>query len=330
MVEETRHGCRGVKLTLEPAPLVFFGTPEFAAVHLRALLKNPTVRVALVVTQPDRPSGRGNKFTPSPVKLVAQAAGIPIWQPEKIKRNLGDSLSEIGKHGPLELGVVVAFGQILPVEVLALPRCGSINVHASLLPRWRGAAPIHRAIMAQDKKTGVCIMQMEAGLDTGPVFFSSALDISETETTGSLHDRLAISGAELLSSSAIKIINGDCQAQPQASEGVTYAEKIKGQECQINWNLPAAQVSAQIRGLSPFPGAFTMLRGKRVKIFTALADPNAQESTPGEGFFRGQDLLVGCNPGAVRIDNIQLEGKRPISAAEFQHGRKELKIEFTN
>ncbi|MCB0336930.1 MAG: methionyl-tRNA formyltransferase, partial [Bdellovibrionales bacterium] len=206
--------------------IIFFGTPDFAVPTLAALIDNPEFEVCAVVTQPDRPAGRGNKLTPSPVKQLALAHRLPVLQPERIKGTTSSFLEELGKLAPIDLAIVVAFGQILPTRVLEFPRAGSLNIHASLLPRWRGAAPIHHAILAGDTETGVCLMKMEAGLDTGPVYVQEALAIAYDDTLGTLHDKLAQMGAQLLIQNLPAILTGSIQAEPQANEGLCYAHKV--------------------------------------------------------------------------------------------------------
>jgi methionyl-tRNA formyltransferase len=234
--------------------LIFAGTPEFAAQSLSAILAAGH-QVALVLTQPDRPSGRGMTLRPSPVKALALASGIEVFQPLTLKDPaVQERLHAVGA----EVMVVAAYGLILPQAVLDLPRYGCLNIHASLLPRWRGAAPIQRAILAGDTETGVCIMQMEAGLDTGPVLLSDRLPLASDETAGSLHDKLADLGARLIVNALEKI---PLPAVPQSDTGITYAAKIEKAEALLDWRLPAAEIERKVRAFNPFPGAATMLEG---------------------------------------------------------------------
>lgn len=256
---------------MESLRVIFYGTPTFSTEVFRALLAAPEYSVPLVVTQPDRPAGRGKKLQASPVKELAIEHDIPLIQPGNIKKNLDAFLSEASTFGPFDVGVVVAFGQILPTQVLQLPTHGCINIHASLLPRWRGAAPIQRAIMAGDEETGVCLMQMEAGLDTGGVFSSVTTRISPEDNAGSLHDRLSTLGAKLLVEDLARIVAGNLSATPQPKDGVTYAHKIEKEEASINWDQEASILENFVRGLAPWPGAFTTLGKHRLKIFSLRA-----------------------------------------------------------
>lgn len=299
--------------------IVFFGTPEFAAVGLRTLLDMPTLSVGAVVTQPDRPAGRGNKLHSSPVKLLAVERGIPVLQPERIRKAEQAFLDELTPFGPFDLGVVIAFGQILPQSVLDLPRRGCLNVHGSLLPRWRGAAPIQRAMMSGDAETGVCLMQMEAGLDTGPVFSESRTPIESGDTFRSLHDRLAHGGAALLRRDILSIVDGSLTSRPQPVEGVTYAHKITAADQIINWSKSADEIAHLIRALDPAPGATTFLEGRRVKLFspeiqsTPLLPPGALDVSSGH-------LRIGCGTGVLAPQEAQPEGKRRMTTREWLNG----------
>ncbi len=285
------------------------GTPDFAVQPLEALV-NSGHEVTCAYTQPPRPAGRGKNDRKSPVHIHADALGIPVRHPKSLR-------SEQEQSGfaslDADIAVVVAYGLILPQPILDAPRLGCLNIHASLLPRWRGAAPIHRAIMAGDDETGVCIMQMEAGLDTGPVLLRGKMPISDTDTTGDLHDRLSKLGAELV----VDVLGRlpECKPQPQASEGVTYAEKIEKAEARIDWTRPALEVARHINGLSPFPGAWTDIQGERVKILRAK--PEADSASPGThlGEFR-----IACGSGSVAVLEAQRQGKRPMSASDFLRG----------
>ena len=288
--------------------VIFMGTPEFSVPVLEAL--HTAHEVVCVYCQPPRPAGRGQQERPSPVHARALALGLPVRHPLRLR-----DPAEQAAFADLraDVAVVVAYGLILPQPVLDAPRHGCLNIHASLLPRWRGAAPIHRAILAGDAVTGVCIMQMEAGLDTGPVLLSEETAIGAAETTGALHDRLSQMGARLI----VQALEGldRLVAVPQPDEGVTYAAKIDKAEARIDWSRPAAEVARQINGLSPFPGAWCEAPGGRVKMLNALAVPG--QGTPGAVL---EGLDVACGTGAVRVLRLQREGKRAMDAAEFQRG----------
>ena len=292
--------------------LIFAGTPEFAAQALAALI-TAGHQLALVLTQPDRPSGRGMALRPSPVKALALEHGIEVFQPPTLRDAAAQArLQAVGADAM----IVAAYGLILPQAVLDLPRFGCINIHASLLPRWRGAAPIQRAILAGDAESGVCIMQMEAGLDTGPVLLSAALPIAEDETAGSLHDRLAELGARLIVAALEKL---PLAALPQADEGVTYAAKIEKSEALLDWNLSAQQLARQVRAFNPFPGALATLGKLSVKVWRASAE--AGEGSPGTILASDRaGILVACGEGVLRLTELQKAGGKRLSAAQFLAG----------
>lgn len=304
--------------------LLFFGTPDFSVKTLESLIQCPDFEVVAVVTQPDRPAGRGNKLAPSPVKQLANQHKIPVLQPEKIKAELDQFLAALKKFEPIDLNVVIAFGQILPLKILNFPRCGSINIHASLLPRWRGAAPIQRAIMSADSESGVCLMHMEKGLDTGAVYSSLQTKITEQDDFGALHDRLALLGAQLCVRDLGKIILGELKAIPQDTQGVTYAHKIENNEAQISWNKNAREISAHIRALSPIPGAFTYVQGKRLKIYNVRSTSNwpgtANAAVGTVTRVERAVLEVKCLDGALALESVQLEGKKRMEIEEFLRG----------
>lgn len=287
--------------------VIFMGTPDFSVPTLRAIAARHDV--AAVYSQPPRAAGRGQKSRPSPVHRAAETLGIPVRTPERLK-----SPEEQAAFAALgaDVAVVVAYGLILPQPVLDAPRLGCLNIHASLLPRWRGAAPIHRAIMAGDAETGVAIMQMQAGLDTGPVLAEARTPIGPEDTTADLHDRLAEMGAALIGDVLDRL---PLPAAPQPSEGVTYAQKIDKAEARIDWALPAPQVDRQIRGLSPFPGAWCMLGGERIKLLRSRLAAGA--GAPGTVL---QGFTIACGTGAVEVLEAQREGKRPMPAAEVLRG----------
>lgn len=287
--------------------VIFMGTPEFSVPALEAVAARH--EVVCVYSQPPRPAGRGKALRPSPVQARAEALGLPVRHPVSLKG--AEAQAEFAALGA-DVAVVVAYGLILPVPVLAAPRLGCLNIHASLLPRWRGAAPIHRAILAGDRETGVCIMQMEAGLDTGPVLQRQALTIGPQETTAELHDRLSALGAAMI----VQVLDGlPMRAEPQAQDGVTYAAKIDKAEARVDFARPAAEVDRQIRGLSPFPGAWVEVAGERVKLLRSRVAEG--QGTPGQvlgGF------TIACGTGAVEVLEAQREGKRPMPAAEVLKG----------
>ncbi|MBA4490563.1 methionyl-tRNA formyltransferase [Paracoccus sp. S1E-3] len=287
--------------------VVFMGTPEFSVAALKAVAA--AHEVICVYTQPPREAGRGQKPRPSPVQAAAEALGIEVRCPRSLKG--AEAQAEFAALGA-DVAVVVAYGLILPRAVLDAPRLGCLNIHASILPRWRGAAPIHRAIMAGDAETGVAIMQMEAGLDTGPVLAEARTPIGPEETTADLHDRLAAMGAGLIVDVLARL---PMAAVPQPAEGVTYASKIDKAEARIDWTRPAAEVDRLIRGLSPFPGAWCEIAGERVKLLRSRVI--AGDGAPGEvlGGFR-----VACGIGAVEVLQAQRAGKRPMEASEILRG----------
>lgn len=287
--------------------VIFMGTPDFSVPALRAIAARHDV--VAVYSQPPRAAGRGQKPRPSPVALAAQALGIPVRTPARL-RDPQDQ-ADFAALGA-DVAVVVAYGLILPQPVLDAPRLGCLNIHASILPRWRGAAPIHRAILAGDAETGVAIMQMEAGLDTGPVLALTRTPIAADDTTASLHDRLSAMGADLITDVLDRL---PLPAVPQPDDGVTYATKIDKAEARIDWTQSAEQVDRQIRGLSPFPGAWCMVGDERVKL---LASSVAQgQGAPGTVL---PDFTIACGTGAVRIALAQRAGKKPMAPADLLRG----------
>jgi methionyl-tRNA formyltransferase len=285
--------------------LVFMGTPDFSVPVLRALAGQH--EIVAVYSQPPRPAGRGKADRPSSVQLAAEALGLPVRHPVSLKTP--EAQAEFAALNA-DAAVVVAYGLILPQAILDAPRLGCLNIHASLLPRWRGAAPIHRAIMAGDAETGICIMQMEAGLDTGPVRLRRALPIGPEETTADLHDRLSDMGAEMI----LEALATMPEAVPQAP-GATYAAKIDKAEAKVDWTRPAAEVDRLIRGLSPFPGAWVLVGTERVKLLRSRIA--AGQGTPGQ-VLRG--FTIACGEGAVEVTQAQREGKKPSPAAEILRG----------
>ena len=288
--------------------IVFMGTPEFSVPVLDAL--HQAHEIVAVYCQPPRPAGRGKADRPSPVQARAEALGLQVRHPVSLRSE--DAAKAFAALGA-DVAVVVAYGLILPQSVLDAPRLGCLNIHASLLPRWRGAAPIHRAIMAGDAETGVCIMQMEAGLDTGPVLLREATAIGPEETTADLHDRLSVMGARLICAALDRL--ADLRAEPQPAEGVTYAAKIDKAEARVDFTQPAAQVDRLIRGLSPFPGVWVDVQGERVKLLRSRLAVG--QGAPGQVL---QGFTIACGVGAVEVTEAQREGKRPMPAAEVLRG----------
>jgi methionyl-tRNA formyltransferase len=285
------------------------GTPDFSVPALDALAAAGHEIVA-VYTQPPRPAGRGQKDRPSPVQLRAEALGLPVRHPKTLRTP--EAQADFAALGA-EIAVVVAYGLILPRAVLDAPTQGCLNIHASLLPRWRGAAPIHRAVLAGDAETGVCIMRMEEGLDTGPVLLRAASPIGPTDTTGDLHDRLAALGARLIVDALSRL--PDLAPRPQPEDGVTYAAKIDKAEAAIDWTRPAPEVDRHIRGLSPFPGAWTTHEGRRLKLLRSRLAQG--QGAPGEVI---HGLTIACGSGAVDIVEVQAEGRARQDAASFLRG----------
>lgn len=298
--------------------IIFMGTPDFAVPTLTEIIGQGH-EVVSVYTRPPAPAGRGMELRPSPVQRTAERFGIPVFTPKTLK---SAEAAEIMASHQADVAVVVAYGLILPQAILELPELGCLNLHASLLPRWRGAAPIQRAIMAGDAETGVCVMKMEVGLDTGPVGMVERLAIDRDVTAGELHDRLAVLGADLMVRALAALGRGGLRFTPQAEEGVTYAGKIGNDEARLSWNRPARQVHDLVRGLSPFPGAFVetdLGKGpERLKVLrTALAGGAAEPGT-----LLDEDGTIACAEGAVRLVTVQRAGKGPMSAGEFLRGAR--------
>jgi methionyl-tRNA formyltransferase len=295
---------------------VFFaGTPDFAARCLAALLESRH-RIVGAFTQPDRPAGRGQTRVASPVKQLALAHRIPIKQPESLRE---DSAQEQLRRCHPDVLVVAAYGLILPQAMLDIPRLGAYNIHASLLPRWRGAAPIQRALLAGDRRTGISIMQMDSGLDTGPVLLQEEIAILEDDTAATLHDRLAGLGGRLIVRALDALQDGDVRAQPQPSQGATYAAKIDKREARVDWRKSSIGVDRQIRAFNPSPGASTRIRGVDLKIWQCIAAPGS--GAPGEVLSAGANgVLIACGEGAVLASEMQRAGGRRLAAAEFLAG----------
>ena len=310
-----------------PLRVVFAGTPDFAVPHLQACRRNG-VEIVAVYTQPDRPAGRGRKLTPSPVKQAALDLGVPVEQPENFKD--AAARERLAAYAP-DLMVVVAYGLILSRKVLAIPRLGCWNVHASLLPRWRGAAPIQRAILAGDAETGVCLMQMEAGLDTGPVLLRRALPIAGDDTGGSLHDKLAALGAELLGEGLDRIVRGETMlAAVQPDDGATYAHKLDKAEARLDWNDSAVALARKVRAFDPWPVAEGVVDGETLRVWRAesrdLGFEIRDSVLPGTVIAATRDGIdIACAEGVLRLIEVQRAGGRRITAADYLNARPELK-----
>jgi methionyl-tRNA formyltransferase len=299
--------------------IVFAGTPTFAAVVLAHLLQRGEELVG-VLTQPDRPAGRGRKLQASPVKVLASEAGLPILQPESSRAP--ETLDWLRQLAP-DLLIVVAFGQILPQAMLDLPRLGAINVHASLLPAWRGAAAIARAIAAGDAETGICIMQMEAGLDSGPVLWTRTTPILDTDTAATLHDRLAELGAEALGEALDRLWVGGLQAVPQDASQVSYAKKLRKEEARIDWAQSASVLDRQIRAFHPYPVAHTEFRGQPLRIWSASRGVGV--GSPGTVIaLRAEGPEIACGEGSLVLTRVQPAGKAQLSGADFVRGYRPL------
>jgi methionyl-tRNA formyltransferase len=295
--------------------IAFAGTPLFALPALRGLLSS-SHRVVGVLTQPDRPAGRGRELRASPVKLLALDAGLPLAQPATLKTP--ESRVDLAAWTP-DLLVVVAYGLILPAPVLALPRLGCLNIHGSLLPRWRGAAPIQRAILAGDSETGVTIMQLDAGLDTGPILLERRRPIGTQDTAGDLHDALAELGAAALIEAIDGLAAGVVKAREQPAAGASYAPKIEKSEAHIDWSASAVQLDRQIRAFNPWPVAETRFGGESLRLLRSrVVDPSQRDAAPGTLLGLAEDgLRVACGEGVLAVRELQRSGKRPVSARDF-------------
>jgi methionyl-tRNA formyltransferase len=302
--------------------IVFAGTPQFALPALR--VAGARGELVGVYTQPDRPSGRGRQLAASPVKAEALARGWPVFQPEDFKS--ADARAQLAALAP-DLMVVIAYGLILPGKVLAIPRAGCWNLHASLLPRWRGAAPIQRAIEAGDARTGVCLMQMEKGLDTGPVLLTRAIPIAADETGGSLHDRLAQLAAEVLDEGLARLRAGDLPpAQPQPAEGVTYARKLDKAEARLDWAEPADVLERRVRAFTPWPVCEAVVEGERLRVHAAHALDLPHDQAPGHVLAASRaGLDIACGAGALRLLQVQRDGGRAVAIADYLNARAALR-----
>lgn len=307
--------------------VIFAGTPEFAATALQSL-QAARFHIALVLTQPDRPAGRGMKLQASPVKQLALDTGVPVAQPRSLRldgKYPGDAAAARAaiEAAQADVMVVAAYGLILPQWVLDTPRLGCLNIHASLLPRWRGAAPIHRAIEAGDAETGITIMQMDAGLDTGDMLLVERQRIAADDTTGSLHDKLARLGGRLVVEALEIAACGGFTPKPQPAEGVTYANKIEKAEAQVDWSQPAAVIERRIRAFDPFPGAASTVNGEAIKLWRSEIDSNNLPHHAGPGTIlsvTGSGVAVACGEGVLRLTQLQRAGGKRLPAADFLRG----------
>ena len=297
-----------------PLDLIFMGTPDFAASILSALI-GAGHRVGMVYTQPPRPAGRGHRVQPSPVQALAERQGIAVRCPVGLRTP--EAQAEFAAI-PADAAVVAAYGLILPAPVLAAPRHGCLNVHASLLPRWRGAAPIQRALLAGDATTGITIMQMDEGLDTGPILLQEAIPIAPHATAGELSERLAALGGRLILDALDGLARGTLAARPQPATGVTYAAKLRRDEARLDWRLPAAALERQVRAFDPWPGAYFEARGERIRVLRAEADPSCAGEAPGTVL--DERLSIACGTGALRPTELQRPGRSGLDAAAFLRG----------
>lgn len=296
--------------------VVFMGTPDFAVPTLEKL--RTLAQVVGVVTQPDRPAGRGNQLKPPPVKIAAEAAAIPVYQPKSLRKE--EQIALLREWQP-DLIVVAAFGQILRPLVLNLPRLGCVNVHASLLPRWRGAAPIQHALLAGDEKTGVTLMQMDEGLDTGAMLAKVETPITAEDTAQTLHDRLAHLGAQLLADHWTELITGRLNPIPQTENLSTYAPMIQKEDGLLNWSEPAEALDRRLRAMTPWPGAYTFWQGELVKILSATPHNQPTAGVPGRVVEMGSGVAVTTGEGLLQLHQLQLAGKKATPLADFLHGR---------
>lgn len=298
--------------------ILFMGTPEFALVSLQKLLEAGE-KVIGVVTQPDRPRGRGRRVTASPVKALALKKNIPVYQPERLKDI--DAIEKLRSFAP-DLIIVVAYGKILPREVLHIPPLGCINLHASLLPRYRGAAPIHWALLRGEEVTGVTTMYVDEGMDTGDIILQEEVPILPEDNVGTLHDKLADTGARLLLDTVARIKTGTAPRIPQPEEGVTYAPPLERTDEILDWNKPARELWFQVRGLNPWPGAMTYWQGELLKVWEVFPLEKGGDAAPGEviAVDKREGILVGTGEGILRLDQVQPAGKQKMTASDFARG----------
>ncbi len=300
--------------------IIFAGTPDFAARHLDALLSSEH-QVVGVFTQPDRPAGRGKKLMPSPVKVLAEEKGLPVYQPSSLRPQENQQLVA---DLQADVMVVVAYGLILPKVVLEMPRLGCINVHGSLLPRWRGAAPIQRSLWAGDNETGVTIMQMDVGLDTGDMLYKLACPITAEDTSATLYDKLAQLGPHGLIETLQQLANGNAKPEVQDETLVTYAEKLSKEEARIDWSLSAAQLERCIRAFNPWPMSYLLIEDQPVKVWKASVIDRQSGATPGTIIDAGkQGIQVATRDGVLNLESLQPAGKKAMSAQDLLNSRRE-------
>ncbi|MFQ5398811.1 MAG: methionyl-tRNA formyltransferase [Anaerolineae bacterium] len=300
--------------------IVFMGTPDFAVPTLRQLIE--TQRVEGVVTQPDRPAGRGKKPRPSPVKLAAEAAGIPVYQPKSLR---SEAAAAPLRDWEPDMIIVAAYGQILRPHVLNLPPLGCLNVHASLLPRWRGASPIQHAILAGDAETGVSLMRMDEGMDTGPVYVRQAILIRADETAATLHDRLAELGAAMVGDYLEAIAHGRLPAAPQDNARATYAPLIKKEDGRLDWQQKSVELERRIRAMTPWPGAFTTWEGVTLKLLSAHpVNGRLPQGAPGQVVESQGEVVVLTPDGGLALEEVQLAGRRAMNIVDFLRGKPNL------
>ncbi len=304
--------------------VVFMGTPEFAVPVLQALIDAEDFEIAGVVTQPDRPAGRGQQVRLSPVKQLAVDHNLPVYQPAKLRGD--EAVAQLTAWSP-DVYVVVAYGQILRKSILAIPEYGSVNVHGSILPRWRGASPIQAAIRAGDAETGITIMLMDEGMDTGPMLYKATVMIEPDETAQSLHDKLAAISGETLLKGLRGYLSGDIEPQPQSDDGVTYTNLIKKEDGNIDWSAPAVEIDRLVRAFTPWPGAFTYWNGQLLKIKSGhpLSD-NPNKLQPGEVSLNdpAAPLVIGTGNGCYAPHELQLEGRKALNVEDFVNGFQEI------
>lgn len=302
-----------------PLKIIFAGTPDFAARHLDALLASEH-QVVAVFTQPDRPAGRGNKLTPSPVKVLAQSNDIPVFQPKSLRP---EESQQLVANLQADIMVVVAYGLILPKAVLDMPRLGCINVHGSLLPRWRGAAPIQRALWAGDNETGVTIMQMDVGLDTGDMLYKLACPVTAEDTSATLYNKLAQLGPQGLLDTLSQLADGRAHPEKQDEALANYAEKLSKEEARLNWQLPAMQLERCIRAFNPWPMSFFNIDDQPIKVWQASVLPHADKQ-PGEIIQADkQGIQIATAEGVLNLLQLQPAGKKPMSAQDLLNSRRE-------
>jgi methionyl-tRNA formyltransferase len=303
-----------------PLRIVFCGTPAFALPSLRLLIAQTDWQVVGVVTQPDRPRGRGGETASPPVKEAALEAGIAVYQPERIKSESGH---DYFRRVMPDVAVIIAYGQIIPASLIAIPRLGWVNLHGSLLPKYRGAAPVHWAIVRGETHTGLTTMQIDAGLDTGPILLKKELEIGADETSPELSARLAEAGAPLMVETLRGLERGEIRPIAQDNSQATLAPPLKKEDGRINWSLTAEKIYCQIRGVQPWPGAFTQFRGQRCSIWGKPMGGAARTRPPGTLIAEGSELFVACGDGAaLRLEFLQLEGRKRIAAREFANGAR--------